>query len=367
MRIGNVVKMKRTISQISTESENLQIQLLSSNGKVPTRSTSEAAGYDLYSSEDITIPAHTRRKVTTDIAIHVPKGTYGRIAPRSGLAVKHAIDIGAGVIDKDYRGPVLICLINNSQTDFQVNIGDRIAQLILKRIRNPETKLVESLSLTERGTQGFGSTGSREILKSNKPLHGERLYFNAKLRIKGKEISTRLLLDCRATSPILREGFVKEHEILTKKKSNPIKIWNASQQPIAEAGWYYTQPTGLEIGNHSEALVWEVGVIEDSVDGYLPVAWLQKHNPDVKWESGQVKWRSPYCIQNCLPKQVNAILVDAAQLIKKVSEDTDVFVATLEWRTEDGLEVLKILPNQYHRWANIFSREQTTRLPEHTK
>ena len=79
--------MKRTISQISTESENLQIQLLSPNGKVPTPSTSEAAGYDLYSSKDITIPAHNGTKVPTDIAIHVPKETYGRIAPRSGLAV----------------------------------------------------------------------------------------------------------------------------------------------------------------------------------------------------------------------------------------------------------------------------------------
>ena len=261
----------------------------------------------------------------------------------------------------------MISLINNFQTDFLVKIGDRIAQLILEQIRNPETKLVESLSLTERGTQGFGSTGSRQILKSNTPLHGERLYFYATLRIKGKEISTRLLLDYGATSPILREGFVKEQEILTKKRSNLIKIWNASQQPIAGEGRYYTQPTGLEVGNHSEALVWEIGVIEDSVDGYLPIAWLQKHNPDVNWESGQVKWRSPYCIQNCLPKQVNAILVNAAQLIKEVSEDTDVFVATPEWRTEDELEVLKILPDQYPKWADIFSREQTTRLPEHTK
>ena len=116
-------------------------------------------------------------------------------------------------------------------------------------------KLVESLSLTKRGIQGFGSTGSREILKSNKPLHGERLYFNARLLVKGKEISTRLLLDCGATSPILREGYVKEHEILIKKRSNPIKIWNASQQPIAGAGRYYTQPTGFEIGNHTEALL----------------------------------------------------------------------------------------------------------------
>ena len=99
---------------------------------VPTRSTSKASGYDLYSSEDIIILAYTRGKVSTNIAIHVLKGTYRRIAPTSGLAVKHAIDIGAGVIDKDYRGPVIVCLINNSPIDFQVKIGDRVAQLILE-------------------------------------------------------------------------------------------------------------------------------------------------------------------------------------------------------------------------------------------
>ena len=90
-------------------------------------------------------------------------------------------------------------------------------------------------------------------------------------------------------------------------------------------------------------------MIEDSVERYIPVPRLHKHNRDVNWDSGQVKWRSPYCIQNCLPKQVNAILVDATQLIKELSEDTDVFVASLEWRREDGLEVLKILLDQYYK------------------
>ena len=159
--------MKCTISQLFTESENLQIQLFSPNRKVPTQRTSEAAGYDLYSSQDTTIPAHTRSKVATVIEIHVPEGTYGRIAPRSGLAVKHAIDIGAGVIDKDYQGSVMICLVNNFLIDFQGKIGDRFAQLILERIRNGETTLVAYLSLTARGIQGFESTGSREILKTN--------------------------------------------------------------------------------------------------------------------------------------------------------------------------------------------------------
>ena len=81
---------------------------------------------------------------------------------------------------------------------------------------------------------------------------------------------------------------------------------------------------------------------------------------------GQVKWRSPYCVENCLPKRVSALLVDEAQLIKEVQQDTNDFVPTLEWRTEDGLEVLKVLPVQYHKWASIFSREQTNKLPSHT-
>ena len=113
--------------------------------------------------------------------------------------------------------------------------------------------------------------------------------------------------------------------------------------------------------------MWEVGVIEDSIDGYLPVAWLQKYNPDVNCRTGQVKWRSPYCVENCLPKQVNVMLVDIVQLVKEVQDCTDAFITTIEWRTEEGLEVLKVLPTQYYKWAGIFSREQTNKLPEHTK
>ena len=119
--------MKRSINQVSTEQEDLQVQLLSPNGKVLTRSSTEAAGYDLYSSQDAVVPADNRLLVSTDIAIKVRFGTYGRIAPRSGLATKNSIDIGGGVIDKDYRGLVGINLVNNSDQLFQIIQGDRIA------------------------------------------------------------------------------------------------------------------------------------------------------------------------------------------------------------------------------------------------
>ena len=106
-------------------------------------------------------------------------------------------------------------------------------------------------------------------------------------------------------------------------------------------------------------------MIEDSIDGYLPVAWLQKHNADANWKTGQVKWQCPYCVENCLPNEVNALLVDKAQLVKEVQDCTNAFVATIEWRTQDGLEVLKVVPVENHKWASIFSREQTNKLHSH--
>ena len=80
-------------------------------------------------------------------------------APRSGLAWKHSIDVGAGVIDADYRGPVGVILFNHSDQDFAVKAGDRIAQLILERIVMPDVMEVEDLESTTRGSGGFGSTG----------------------------------------------------------------------------------------------------------------------------------------------------------------------------------------------------------------
>ena len=112
--------MERSISEVSKNTQDLQIRLLTPNGKVLTRITSGAAGYNLYSSEDIKVPLRTRILVSTDIAIQVPPGPYGRIAPRSGLSVKNRIDIGAGVLDKDYRGQIKILLINHSDTEFLV-------------------------------------------------------------------------------------------------------------------------------------------------------------------------------------------------------------------------------------------------------
>ena len=137
----------------------LKVLRLSENATLPTRGSPLAAGADLYSAENVCVPARGIHIVKTDIAIICPKGTYGRVAPRSGLTVQHSIDVGAGVIDADYRGNVGVVLFNHGDCDFQVRIGDRIAQLILERILMPIIKDVDCVDPTQRGESGFGSSG----------------------------------------------------------------------------------------------------------------------------------------------------------------------------------------------------------------
>ncbi|NXH96187.1 DUT protein, partial [Pachycephala philippinensis] len=140
-------------------STRLRFTKLSDNAVAPSRGSARAAGYDLYSAYDCVIPPMEKAVVKTDIQIALPSGCYGRVAPRSGLAAKHFIDVGAGVIDEDYRGNVGVVLFNFGKETFEVKKGDRIAQLICERIYYPELEEVEALDDTERGEGGFGSTG----------------------------------------------------------------------------------------------------------------------------------------------------------------------------------------------------------------
>jgi len=98
--------------------------------------------------------------VATDLSIATPEDCYARIAPRSGLAVKKFIDVGAGVVDADYRGAVGVVLFNHGDEDFAVAAGDRVAQLILERVHlDAQLEEVPALPETARGADGFGSTG----------------------------------------------------------------------------------------------------------------------------------------------------------------------------------------------------------------
>jgi dUTP pyrophosphatase len=137
----------------------LKFSKLSTLAMLPTRASINAAGMDLYSTEDTNLASGKRAAIRTGLSVAIPHGFYGRIAPRSGLALKNGIDVLAGVIDSDYRGEILCVLINLSEADFFIHVHDRIAQLIIEKIITPEPDWDADLDKTTRGQKGFGSSG----------------------------------------------------------------------------------------------------------------------------------------------------------------------------------------------------------------
>ncbi len=139
---------------------SVYIKKLDKLAKIPTRANESDAGYDLYSIEKAYLPAGGRKVVRTGISVAIPPGFYGRVAPRSGLAVKRGIDVLAGVIDSGYRGEIGVVLQNLSDYDFEFLQGERIAQLILEQCNTIGWVEVEELEDSVRSDGGFGSTGN---------------------------------------------------------------------------------------------------------------------------------------------------------------------------------------------------------------
>ena len=139
---------------------SVYIKKLDKLARTPTRANESDAGYDLFSIEKAYLPAGERKVVRTGISVAIPPGFYGRVAPRSGLAVKRGIDVLAGVIDSGYRGEIGVVLQNLSDYDFEFLQGERIAQLILEQCNTIGWVEVEKLEDSVRSDGGFGSTGS---------------------------------------------------------------------------------------------------------------------------------------------------------------------------------------------------------------
>lgn len=140
--------------------ESLRVKRLNDNATLPTRGSPGAVGYDLACTQDFRLDTQSHALVSTGIGIQLPSGVYGRVAPRSGLTVKHGIHIGAGVIDPDYMGEVKVAMFNLGLQPVEFKKGDRIAQLILERCEVPDVLEVDILVSTSRGESGFGSTGN---------------------------------------------------------------------------------------------------------------------------------------------------------------------------------------------------------------
>jgi len=142
------------------QNNNIPFLKMSTNAKSPIKSTCNSAGYDLFNLHDIVIPPGERAKISTGIKIEIPSQHYGRIAPRSSLALQHNIDVAAGVIDSDYRGEIFPVLINNGSKPIHFPKHSKICQLLIIKISNLDLVEVAQLNKTIRNEGGFGSTDS---------------------------------------------------------------------------------------------------------------------------------------------------------------------------------------------------------------
>ena len=141
----------------------IQIKLTSDKSKIPSKGSKDAAGYDLYSIDDTTTTLQSleRRLFKTGINIKIPTGYYGRIAPRSGLALNNGIDVMGGICDSDYLGDIGVILLNTSNIPVTIDTTKAIAQLIIEKHYDMEFSKVSELDVTDRGTDGFGSTDNK--------------------------------------------------------------------------------------------------------------------------------------------------------------------------------------------------------------
>lgn len=135
------------------------------NQQLPTYATAQSAGLDLRANidEPVTLHPMERKLISTGLHIALPEGFEAQVRPRSGLALKHGITVlnSPGTIDADYRGEIMVLLINFSQENFVVNSGERIAQMIITKFEQIKWNVTDCLDETERGQGGYGHTGVR--------------------------------------------------------------------------------------------------------------------------------------------------------------------------------------------------------------
>jgi dUTP pyrophosphatase len=142
---------------------SLRVRRVDPRAVLPTRAYPGDAGLDLYALGDAELGPGERASVRTGIAVQIPEGQAGLVLPRSGLARRHGISVvnAPGLIDAGYRGEVEVLLLNTDRsTPFSIAAGDRIAQLVIVGVHAPQVLEVQELALSERGSGGFGSSGS---------------------------------------------------------------------------------------------------------------------------------------------------------------------------------------------------------------
>jgi dUTP pyrophosphatase len=150
---------------------SVRVKRVRATAKIPTQGSAHAAGFDLYAAETTVVLGSRiiggervevgRASIPTGLIVEIPRGFYGRIAPRSGLAIRHGMDTLAGVVDPDFRSEVVVLLANFGSEDVVIEQGERCAQIIFEQIGQLRLHEADELTPTERGEGGFGSTGRK--------------------------------------------------------------------------------------------------------------------------------------------------------------------------------------------------------------
>ena len=141
----------------------MKVKRLRENAKLPTYGSDGAAGLDLYTDKDVVVEPGEIKVATTGISLEIPSGMVGDIRPRSGFATKYGITVinSPGTIDEDYRGEIMVSLVNHGKTSFHIPSGTRVAQLVVLNYNRVELEEVVELTETERGEGRHGSTGEK--------------------------------------------------------------------------------------------------------------------------------------------------------------------------------------------------------------
>ena len=152
---------------------------------------------------------------------------------------------------------------------------------------------------------------------------------------------------------------------MAKKGVRPVAVTTATSETIQSAGTYYIPLTTLRIKDHEEKMSWEVGRIESGIDGYLPVEWLTRHNPDINWEHSKLSWRSDYCRSHCFKKRVFFEEIDSVAMEAEIDDPHTIAAVMVEWEDDKGNDIRTRLPEKYWTYAEIFSRKANNSLAQH--
>ena len=172
-------------------------------------------------------------------------------------------------------------------------------------------------------------------------------------------------MDCGCTGPILNQDFVKRNHIPWVSRDKPISVLTADGKPMEDAGARYSEDLIMRIKEHQEEFTWVISHLEDGIDGYLPISWLEQHNPDVQWDTGKLTCRSKHCNSYYLPLNFRDVVKGFVQL-KKESKAWISSYCHAAWTNEEGGNVTDDLPEHYREWASLFSEEEINKLPEHS-